>query len=120
MVTKMRTAILATVLVAVSTASMASVQDLLGFCESPATSQSYNFCIGYVGGIGDLLVVNRLLYKQGLSEMTGAEICGEPSPSHGAMMQAFRNWAHSHPERWADHEYFGVMLALMDSWPCPR
>jgi hypothetical protein len=115
----MRAALFLSLFTLSQTTARATVQELLRACDSPMTSPPFSFCLGYVSGIGDALVVNRLLHIRS-TDVLGAEICGDPNPSHGAEIQAFRNWAHGHPERWIDPEYSGVIEALMDLWPCSR
>jgi hypothetical protein len=42
--------------------------------------------------------------------------CGEASP--GARVQAFVNWAKTHPENWSGSPVVAVVEALRETWPC--
>jgi len=75
-------------------------------------------------GRGELLAKSRLS-AGGPENRTRVEtsdprfalaLCG--APSHGAMIQAFINWAEKNPQQWATGKTAGVMLALQESWPC--
>lgn len=98
-------------LLSTATAS-ADVQRLYNRCKEPESSQLNFVCLGYIAGVGetmDFLGLDRASHP--------FAICGRPS--HGAMVQAFINWAEKHPSEWKESEVFGVMQALAESWPCP-
>jgi hypothetical protein len=40
------------------------------------------------------------------------------APSHGAMIQAFINWAEKNPQKWDMNKTAGVITALQETWPC--
>jgi hypothetical protein len=92
-----------------------NVQTLLYSCKQNTSSPDYSLCIGYVAGVGDLMDVNSTLIPEH-PYMRPFAICGKPT--YGAMVQAFVNWAEKHPEEWKDSTNFGVMLALLGTFPC--
>jgi hypothetical protein len=100
-----------------------NVQKLLQECNALQGSgepdamdySNFSYCIGYVGGIGDAMLANGQIVHP-LNPVVS--ICDEGLISRGAMVQAFRNWAQKHPERWSDNDSLGVMAALRETWPC--
>lgn len=103
------------------------VQALLNHCNAPDGSAEALYCVGYVGGAGDAMVVGglgRLSKAQAASEGVTARragpvsICSDRIITHGAMIQAFKNWAMTHPENWSDDAVIGVISALSGTWPC--
>jgi len=85
-----------------------NVQELLRRCAQGSEWELY--CIGYVSGIGTLMLMN--------GSLTDFGICSAGTIPCGAMEQAFRNWAEKHPEKWGAEAHMGVMLALRETWPC--
>jgi hypothetical protein len=57
------------------------------------------YCIGYVAAIWDKLP------------------CGGTATNR-ALIQAFKNWAEKHPEKWTDPEGVGAELAFRSTWKC--
>jgi hypothetical protein len=86
----------------------ATVQELLRECTEGKELELH--CIGYVGGIGEVM--------QLMGASIGFGICSTGTITHGAIQQAFENWAKKHPENWGDRAPLGVMLALRETWPC--
>ncbi len=86
----------------------ATVQELLRECTEDKEEELH--CIGYVAGIGEVM--------QHMGASIGFGICSTGPITHGAMQQAFENWAKKHPENWGDPAGEGVMLALRETWPC--
>ena len=97
-----------------------TVQDLLQMCNSPEGSQDFVYCVGYIGGLGDTLAMNGAtlpsLPQRDANLIRGISICGNISLE--AAIQAFKNWAQAHPERWTEPAPPEVALALVQSWPC--
>jgi len=92
------------------------VQSLYSDCKTePSTSAQAVFCLGFVSGVGETMNFTGY-FKQEHPDVGKFAICA--SPSHGAMVQAFINWAEKHPEEWAKSRIYGVMLALRETWPC--
>ena len=77
-------------------------------------------CIGIVSGVADTMSFNGLALKslplQSASLIRPFSICG--NTTHGAEIQAFKNWAQAHPEQWTIRGSAGVILALAQLWPC--
>jgi hypothetical protein len=69
-------------------------------------------CYSYISGVGDLLAA------QGASGAKIMSICAKSTPSYGAMVQAFVNWAEAHPQEWGKNRLLGVVVALGRSWLC--
>ena len=94
-----------------------TVQGLYQLCKSDNSNPLIKntdtiHCYAYISGIADLLVV------QGAGGAKIMSICAKPTPSYGAMVQAFVNWASAHPEEWGKPRVSGVLAALSKSWPC--
>lgn len=85
-----------------------TIQSMYENCTD--TEGKMALCDGYISGVGDMMDANGKLHAPGFS------MCG--SPSYGAMIQAFKNWAPQHPELWSKPQLFGVAAALMVTWPC--
>ena len=102
--------------------SLPSVQMMLDSYHSPVSSAGWLFCGGILlGTMAPMLVTGQLITK-GLDTsayLRGVAICpGPESPTGGAMIQAFENWAAAHPEEWNNPANVGAMLALRATWPC--
>jgi Rap1a immunity proteins len=96
------------------------VQGLLQKCTVEG-SKDWNYCIGYVGGIGTVMLLNGSLTDFGFAKPPlEMSICRTErfTATAGAMVQAFRNWAEKHPESWGAEGHIGVMNALRETWPC--
>jgi hypothetical protein len=100
-----------------------NVQKLLQECNADISSPDFFHCAGYVGGVADMMFYNGLLitkYNANLNTLSHVAACpGNPYPTYGADIQAFRNWAQKHPEKWAEQTSVGVISALREAWPCP-
>jgi hypothetical protein len=100
---------------------MKTVQSLYGLCKSEPSSHEYTFCIAYIGAIGDFMhFVDQLAKIEPSSKPTNPlfsfALCA--APSHGAMIQAFINWAETNPQKWTTNKTAGVIMALQEPWPC--
>jgi hypothetical protein len=87
------------------------VQELYRECTN---TDLQSLCVGYIAGAMDIMAVN------GSSGITGQYALCHPGGgvSHGAGIQAFKNWAAKHPERLGDPEYSGAAAAISEVWPC--
>jgi hypothetical protein len=98
--------------------SSMNVQKLVQFCNDP---QSDLLCTGYIGGVGDMMVVNaealKYLTPQAAKSMKALSVCSSDI-TYGAEVQVFKNWAQAHPEMWTQESAVGVMLALRGTWGC--
>lgn len=98
-----------------------NVQSLLEDCQSERDSQGWAYCRGVAAGAGVVLGISGYMLSEGMlqGEIPPAMCAGEGStPTTGAMAQAFINWATAHPEKWGMPHQSGVMLALIETWPC--
>jgi Rap1a immunity proteins len=99
-----------------------TVQQLLERCNAERGSGSNLFCLGYVGGVADMMMTNRTIRK--MDQLDGGagrsyQICQTTAATYGADQQIFINWAQKHPERWQDGSLDGVASALRETWQCP-
>jgi hypothetical protein len=92
----------------------ADVEELYHWCKSSFGSTLQSFCLGYVGGIGDMM---HFFWEHGGAEHRFA-ICDRPS--HIEMVTAFINWAERNPGEWGRDETAGVATALVEIYSsCP-
>ena len=92
------------------------VQALYYMCKKTGTTE-YWICAGFVGGVADLMGLFPVGPRDREPALKAFSMCA--SPSHGAMVQAFINWAETHPEQWDQPQVNGVVQALRSQWPCP-
>lgn len=89
-----------------------TVQTLYSNCSDtalrPADAFDNGFCTGLVAGIG------AMMNWQECPEQPGT------TPTRGAMLRAFTNWAAKHPEAWSKSQIDGVVASLRETWPCVR
>ena len=125
----MRTLALSTVFVILAGAAASqqpgdwSVQRLLFACEAAATPRSINsaddqyeaaLCMGSVRGVGVMLAYNCSSKEEGYLPLYQADV----PPSLGAAIQAYVNWARENPDMWGEQSQDGIILALMETFPC--
>lgn len=107
----MATVFCLSLLPSVASAADNDVQSLYSACKMSDASQEFAVCVGFISGVGETL------HYLGLApDAQPFKICG--APTHGAMVQAFLNWAEKHPEAWSYNQIRGVILALGETWPC--
>jgi hypothetical protein len=90
-----------------------TVQNLYEMCKSHNAADTM-FCLGYVGGIHDMMVINN---QSADEKLKGFRMCDDGS-TRGASVQAFKNWAEKYPQYWSQHMFTGVVVALSTTWPC--
>jgi hypothetical protein len=92
-----------------------TVQGLYMACKETNMDQfDRGRCLGFISGIGDVMAV----IGSGRHDLQ-LGLCGpSPTPTYGAMIQAFMNWAEKHPEQWNIAQEAGVVIALRETWPC--
>ena len=99
-----------------------TIQTLLQDCNADAGSTDSFLCVGKVSGIGEMMGLNGLLifqHRESYANFYKFSICpGKPTPTIGAQLQVFKNWARIHPERWAEQDFVGVIVSLREAWPC--
>jgi Rap1a immunity proteins len=99
----------------------ANVGTLLRICAA-TDGLSGIWCTEYIAGVGEMMFENGFVKYAHLEDAAMASeqaACSSDSfISHGAMKQAFMNWANQHPEHWNIIQSFGVMVAIRTTWPC--
>ncbi|SRR5579883_154794 len=109
-----------------SDGSMESIQSLYEKCNQTSGSRDarYLVCVTYVMAIADLMDVEGLAVMGApddrYASLRNVAICRDSVTTPGAMAQMFVNFAESHPERWTEPAAVGVMIALRETWPCPK
>jgi hypothetical protein len=73
-----------------------TVEWLYSACQAPQGSGHQMYCMAYVRGIVDTLLVNSELLKDNKTLRAEMALCG--TISNAAAVQAFKNWAEKHPE----------------------
>lgn len=102
--------------------SSQKVQGLYEACKKPQASMEFGVCAGYVSGVGEMMLAQAMIFKKShaiekMPALDNSIICGK-TLTHGAMVQAFINWAEKNPQLWMDDQISGVMNALHDTWRC--
>ena len=99
-----------------------TVQQVLYSCESAGTATSYEdvfetgSCLGLVRGVGQMLAYNCSSLENGYHPL----FIAEAPHSLGAAVQAFTNWARANPDAWGEDATDGIILALMQAFPCTK
>jgi hypothetical protein len=68
-----------------------------------------------------MLWLNGLLYKRGLAdgiEPFAACLAQKVPVTTETQIAVFKAWAMTHPNRFADPDYLGVIDAFRERWPC--
>ena len=96
-----------TVLGSTEKAYSVDVRKLLSWCGSgyDSVKHAYNhgYCAGMMRGVFDTLAVT-------------AQVC--EIPTTGAVRQAFINWAKANSSEGKLDGAFGVLVAIVETWPC--
>ena len=112
--------LMATALSIASSTSLAeespmTVQWLLDQCAVP---QKQLLCMGYISGVASVMALNSTARASLNDRIKDFSLCSASQPTNSALMQAFINWAHRHPERSSIPSQAGVAIALSEVWPC--
>jgi hypothetical protein len=99
------------------TADVHDVQSLHQLCKKPIETQEFAVCMGFVSGVGETMGVLQFGIRT-FPDFGAFSICD--APPHGAMVQAFTDWAEKNPQEWKNPAILGVMTALRETWPCER
>ena len=94
----------------------ATVEWLYSACQAPKGSAHNMYCVAYVRGIVDTLLVNGEMLKGDKAHRAEMALCG--TVGNAAAVQAFKNWAEKHPEAWSKPMVAGVTVALRELWGC--
>ncbi|WP_352560337.1 Rap1a/Tai family immunity protein [Mesorhizobium sp. M0025] len=83
-------------------------------CDSTSSQSAQSLCLGYIAGVADTMI-----QVHGSDASTvGSCPSEDPTPSYGAYLQIFKNWAPKHPEKWGEPMFAGVRDAIQEMWPC--
>ena len=99
------------------TADVHDVQSLHQLCKKPIETQEFAVCMGFVSGVGETMGVLQFGIRT-FPDFGAFSICD--APPHGAMVQAFTDWAEKNPQEWKNPAILGVMTAPRETWPCER
>jgi len=99
------------------------VQELFKQCNYNGSLDKI-FCLEFVSGIARPVFTNGLGLKHSnvppdLTTMSIPSACPKSFVSNDAMVEAFKEWANDHLEKWPTNARTGVMQAMSDTWPCP-
>ena len=91
-----------------------TVQNLLAACEGSDAGRMY--CLGMVSGVAFVLgPINSNSESQGK-----IRACYPDGVTPGQFRQVFVNWAKAHPQHWQLRSSLGVVVAIKETWPCPK
>ena len=98
------------------------VHDLYKQCNNKGGVDEV-FCLEFVSSVARQAFMNGLALKHikdlpDLMTMSIPSACPKSFVSHYAMVEAFREWANQHLEKWSASAQTGVMQAMRDTWPC--
>jgi hypothetical protein len=93
-----------------------TVEWLYSACQAPKDSGHHMYCVAYVRGIVDTLLLNGEMLKDDKAHRAEMGLCG--TIGNTASVQAFKNWAEKHPEAWSQPMVAGVAVALQELWGC--
>jgi hypothetical protein len=102
------------------------VQTLISECDAPVGPESFG-CAVYINAIADVMTENAGVLRNTNTTDTklyrwlrSTSICPDKrgGTTGAALVQAFKNWAHEHPEHWTADPSLAVMVALNETWPC--
>jgi len=99
------------------------VQELYKQCRGRKGSLDEIFCLEFVSAVARQVFRNGLALKdikdrRDLMAMSISPACPKTAVSNDAMVEAFREWANEHIEKWRTSAQTGVMQAMRDTWPC--
>ena len=82
------------------------------------------FCLEFVSRIARPIFRNGQELKHSnvppdLTTMSTPSACSKSFVSNDAMVEAFKEWANEHIEKWRTGARMGVVQAMSDTWPCP-
>ena len=98
------------------------VHDLYKQCNNKGGVDEV-FCLEFVSSVARQAFMNGLALKHikdlpDLMTMSIPSACPKSFVSHYAMVEAFREWANQHLEKWSASAQTGVMQSMRDTWPC--
>jgi hypothetical protein len=94
-----------------------TVHGLYKACTDPPPGALQLYCIGYIGGVADMMMVAKADANKTHSP-SGLAYCSEAPITREQTIQAFKNFHDQHPEYWNLQSIVGIMVALQQTWPC--
>ena len=99
------------------------VQELYKQCKGRKGSLDEIFCLEFVSAVARQVFTNGLALKgikdrQDFVSVSIPSACPKTVVSNDAIVEAFREWANEHIEKWSASAQTGVMQAMRDTWPC--
>jgi len=99
------------------------VQELYKQCKGRKGSLDEIFCLEFVSTVARQVFTNELALKgikdrHDLVSVSIPSACPKTILSNDAIVEAFREWANEHIEKWSASAQTGVMQAMRDTWPC--
>ena len=99
------------------------VQELYKQCKGRKGSLDEIFCLEFVSTVARQVFTNGLALKgikdrHDLVSVSIPSACPKTILSNDAIVEAFREWANEHIEKWSASAQTGVMQAMRDTWPC--
>ena len=99
------------------------VQELYKQCRARKVGLEEIFCLEFVAAVARQVFTSGLALKgikdrRELTTMSIPSACPKAVVSNDAMVEAFREWANEHIEKWSASAQTGVMQAMRDTWPC--
>ena len=100
-----------------------NVHELYKQCTGPKGSLDEIFCLEFVSGVARQVFAKGGQLKDikdspDLMTMSIPSACPKSFVSNDAMVEAFKEWANQHIEKWGVSAQKGVMQAMGDTWPC--
>lgn len=111
----------------IATLSSAKANDTVGeflrLCNGDRGDAGRVVCRYFTGGVGRQMFFTGAFAKKlrtyaDQQTMNIVAACSDAAVTDSAMVQVFRNWATSHPERWGDPAQAGINFALAQTWQC--
>ena len=103
--------------VAIPAKAEENTQQLLQKCTAAPGAGDRWYCYGRVTAVFEMMGIVGIAAKQ-LDSMRPWQVCVDPTPSNGAVVQVFVNWANKHPEKWDLPDVVGIVAAMRGTWPC--
>ena len=96
-----------------------STHELYEACTS-STDALVLYCYGVIRAVAGMMTVDLARLSPKLKGVNGFDYCSADSLTVGQMTKAFKNSHDLHPEQWKMPLEIGVVLALVNTWPCNK
>lgn len=100
-----------------------TVGDFLRLCNGDKGDAGRVVCQNFTGGVGRQMFFTGAFAKKLRTYADQQTInivaaCSDVAVTDSAMVQVFKNWATSHPERWGEPAQTGINFAISQTWQC--